>query len=83
MKFIQIADDGRAEIKTEHSTLLVDFHCEYGELLVQEINVLVVDGYELPVDMDSTQFDFEATYDCLNAHIKSECDDAMLARAGV
>ena len=83
MKFIQIADDGRAEIKTEHSTLLIDFHCEYGELLVQEINVLVVDGYELPIDMDSTQFDFDAAYNCLNAYIKSECDDAMLAKAGV
>lgn len=83
MKFIQNNDDGRAVIQTEHSTLLVDFHCEYGELLVQEINVLVVDGYELPVDMDSTEFDFDGVYSCLNAQIKLEADDALLAQAGV
>lgn len=83
MQLIQINDDGRAAIATEHSTLLVDFHCEYGELLVQEINVLVVDGYELPVDMDSTQFDFSGVYACLSAHLEAETNDALLAQAGV
>lgn len=83
MNLIQINDDGRAAIATEHSTVLVDYHCEDGELLVQEINVLVVDGYEVPVDMDSTQFDFDSVCDCLRTYLEAERDDALLAQAGV
>ena len=83
MNLIQINDDGRAAIQTEHSTVLVDYTVECGELLVQEINVLVVDGYEVPVDMDSTQFDFEGVYACLSAHLESEANDYLLAMAGI
>lgn len=83
MEFIQFMRDGRAEVKTEYSTLLVTSHCECDVLYVQQIHVLINDGLEVPVDISSESLDFDGLYQCINDHIQSEVDDALLAQAGV